>query len=281
MLFRWIVLSTLLLCTSFVWLLPYTGEASRRTELTVTFLDVGQGDAILIETFDGIEVLVDGGATNQVLAELAATLGSFDRTIDMVVATHPDADHIGGLVGVFERYDVASVLLTENESDTSVNDAFRERVVSEGAEVFIARQGQHIALGASTTLSILYPDANPTDMESNASSIVAKLSFGETDVLLTGDAPASVEALLVARYGDALESEILKFGHHGSRTSTSESFLAAVDAVHGIVSAGAENKYGHPHAEVIDRALEYGLSVWETSDGRVTFVSDGTTVRVR
>ena len=276
---RGTVLTVLLIAALVVWMPSYAAFDPRAEELTLTFLDVGQGDAILIETFDGIEVLVDGGANSRVLSELADVLGAFDRTIDMVVATHPDADHIGGLIDVFERYDIDTVLLTENESDTSVNDAFRDGVAAEDTDVRIARRGQTFTLGASTTLRVLYPESDPSDLESNASSIVLKLSFGTTDALLTGDAPERIESLLVSHYKEALQSEILKFGHHGSRTSTSEAFLKVVDPTYGVVSAGADNRYGHPHEEVIDRARLYGLTISKTSEGRVTFVSNGTTIR--
>lgn len=271
---RAVIIAILSLLALAVWL-PQVGTAAPAAELRVTFLNVGQGDAILIETPDGIEVLIDGGPNGAVLREIAAVLGAFDRTIDMVVATHPDADHIGGLVDVLERYDIETIMLTENESSTAVNDAFQERVRHEDATLVYARAGQTYALGASTTMMVLFPEENPADLETNESSIVLKLSYGATDVLLTGDAPKSTEAQLIERFGQTLESEVLKLGHHGSRTSTGEEFLAAVQPEYGIISAGRDNRYGHPHAEVLDALQVYGVVPVSTAAGRVTLVTDG------
>ncbi|MEX0918071.1 MAG: MBL fold metallo-hydrolase [Candidatus Paceibacterota bacterium] len=274
------ILFSLAVCAALVWSVPYLTSAEGEM-FTVTFLDVGQGDAILIETPDGVEVLIDGGRNRGVLAELARALGPFDRTIDMVVATHPDADHIGGLVPVLERYDVSTVLLTANESDTAVNDAFRTGVTGENAEVVYARAGQEFALGASTTMSVLFPTTDPTHMESNASSIVVRISYGETDILLTGDAPSSVERQLVDTYGASLKSEVLKAGHHGSRTSSDRGFVEVVAPVYGVISAGADNSYGHPHEEVLDTLALFDVEVLSTKDGAIELESDGIMVRVR
>lgn len=275
------VLGILVLSALLVWCVPTLGYAKSEVPFSITFLNVGQGDAILVETPDGIDLLIDGGPGGAVLAELAAVLGAFDRTIDMVVATHPDADHIGGLVDVLERYEVGSVVMTENESETAVNDSFRDAVAQEGAEIIYAREGQTFSLGAEAMLTILFPQSDASTLDSNESSIVAKLSYGEIDVLLTGDAPKAVEAELLSVYGDSLHSEILKLGHHGSRTSTGEAFLKAVDPIYGIVSAAKDSRYGHPHEEVVDLVLEYGANLRATKDGRITFVSDGHTLEER
>lgn len=277
---RSLVLCVLGIACAYVWTLPHLGYAAD-SEFTITFLNVGQGDAILIETPDGIQVLIDGGPDGSVLRELSRELGRFDRTIDMVVATHPDADHIGGLVDVLARYEVDTILLTENETDTPVSDQFRARVEAEGAEVVHARAGAVFALGASTTMRVLFPRSDPSAMESNASSIVLQVSHGEFDALLTGDAPSRIEEFLLTTYGDALRSEILKFGHHGSNTSSSDAFVAAVSPEFGIVSAGKDNRYGHPHREVLDIAAAHGVTVLRTMDGAITFVSDGMAVSRR
>ena len=282
---RMMVLGALMIVCAYVWVLPYLGEASatgvaRSDEFTVTFLNVGQGDAIRIETPDGVQALIDGGRDGTVLRELARELGAFDRTIDLVVATHPDMDHIGGLVDVLDRYEVATILRTENESDTATSRAFTERAEAEGARIVMARAGQEFQLGARVTLRVLFPASDPTRMESNASSIVVQVSYGEFDVLLTGDAPSRIEEYLVTTYGDTLQSEVLKLGHHGSNTSSAPFFLGAVAPQYGIVSAGTDNDYGHPHAEVLDTAAEYGIVVLETKNGTVMITSDGDAFQV-
>ncbi len=245
--------------------------------LQVTFLDVGQGDAILIETPDGVQALIDGGPDGTVLRELARELPWGDRTLDLVVGTHPDKDHIGGLVDILARYTVASILTTENTGETMTASAYQKALTAETAVVHMARAGQVYTLGASTTLTILSPERDPSMLESNTASIVAKLSYGDIDFLLTGDAPESIEDYISVTYGEQLQSEVLKLGHHGSRTSTGQLFLETVQPQYAVVSAGRDNSYGHPHEEVVSRVTAEGVALRSTADsGRVKFVTDGT-----
>jgi competence protein ComEC len=248
---------------------------------TVVFLDIGQGDAIFIETPDGQQMLIDGGPGSAILRELPKHMSIFDRSIDVVLATHPDKDHVGGLVDVLSRYQVGKIIETENKNETAVSDAFSDYAKKEGAEIFLARAGQVLTLGASTTIKIFSPAFDPEDWESNASSIVAKVTYGEIDFLLTGDAPLNTEEYLVGVYGTELASEVLKLGHHGSRTSTSDLFLNTVRPSFAIVSAGRGNNYGHPHAEVVDRVLARGIILDSTIEsGNIVFKSDGQRVWV-
>ncbi len=251
--------------------------------LEVHFLNVGQGDATFIEAPGGTQVLIDGGPDTSVLRELGDVMGFFDREIDLVVATHPDMDHIGGLVDVLTRYDVKAILITDNKNDTPVAEAFLDAVSKEGATILYARSGQILDLGSgasgSTTLTILFPDRTVRDLESNTSSIVARLSYGSTDFMLTGDSPIAIEEYLVSLFGVGLESEVLKAGHHGSHTSTAATFVAAVDSEYAVVSSGKDNRYGHPHREVIEILTNAGAVIHNTAEqGRVTFVTDGQTV---
>ncbi len=244
--------------------------------LQVHFLDVGQGDAIFVATPDGVHVLIDGGRDASVLRELGREMSVADRSIDMVVATHPDADHIGGLVAVLERYDIARILMTENQSDSQVATRFNEEINKEGVDVVFARRGQVWQLGASTTLEVLFPETDPKDLESNTSSIVLQLKYGEVEFMLTGDSPKSIEEYLVLRDGEHLESEVLKVGHHGSRTSTSELFLGEVNPRYAVISASADNSYGHPHSEVTDMLFNNRVETLSTAEsGTITFYSDG------
>lgn len=264
-----------------VWLLPMTSGATSGQYLEVTFLDVGQGDAILIETPGGVEMLIDGGPDGTVLRELSRELGWHDRTIDVVVGTHPDLDHIGGLVDVLERYDVSMLITTENTGETTAAAAYQEAVVAEGTKIVYARAGQTLQLGSSTVVTILSPARDPSMLESNTASIVLQVRYGETEFMLTGDAPKSIEDYLVTQYGEQLESEVLKLGHHGSDTSTSELFLDAVDPDWAVASAGADNRYGHPHQAVLARTQESGAETLSTSlSGSITFHSDGVRVWV-
>lgn len=277
---RLFILLTLAISTLLVWVLPNsTSDELSSRYLEIHVLDVGQGDAIFIETPDGVQVLIDGGPDSGVLRELGKHMRVDDRTIDMVVSTHPDQDHIGGLIDVLERYTVSSILLTEHEGDGTAASTYRRLVDAEGATIVFARRGQVFELGASTTLSVLFPESDVRGMESNTSSIVLQLHYGDTTYLFTGDAPKAIEEYLVLRDGEYLQSDVLKVGHHGSRTSTSESFLQEVSPTFAIISAGADNRYGHPHVEVTDLLFNHGVEVLQTAEeGTISFQSDGSHV---
>jgi len=260
---------------------PWLGGSSTESVslLTVAFLDVGQGDAIFIETPDGVQMLVDGGPDTSVLRGLGDVLAVGDHTLDVVLATHSDLDHIGGLVDVLVRYEVDAVITTEQRNDTAVSLALDASIADERTLVHMARAGDVITLGASTTFTVLSPTGDPTNWESNNASIVGILRYGDTEFLLTGDAGTGIEEYLVATYGTALASEVLKLGHHGSRTSSVPIFLETVDPDFAVVSAGLDNRYDHPHAEVVAGAEAVGATVVSTAqEGTIVFISDGETV---
>lgn len=244
--------------------------------LCVVFLDVGQGDAIFIQSPAGVQLLVDTGRDQSVLRGLGDVMDFGDREIDHLLLTHPDADHIGGAVDILERFLVSQVIRTENESDTALWEATKRQIEAEEAKVTMARRGQVFDLGGGVKLEILFPDIDPTEMESNTASIVARLIYGDTAFMLTGDSPKSIEEYLVLVEGEHLKSDVLKAGHHGSRTSTAELFLAEVDPKYAVVSAGADNSYGHPHVEVTDLLFNYGAETYSTAEsGNIVFWSDG------
>jgi len=247
--------------------------------LTVAFLDVGQGDAIFIETPDGVQMLIDGGADSSVLRELPKYMPMLDKSLDVVLATHPDKDHIGGLVDVLERYEVGTIIRTKNKNDTGVSRTFDLALEDEQASVHFAHRGQQLMLGASTSLLILSPSSDTSDWESNTSSVITQLRYGDIEFMLTGDAPVNIEDYLVKIYGEAMESEVLKLGHHGSRTSTSDSFLDAVNPKYGVVSASKDNRYGHPHIDVVEKVEDKGVRLLSTArEGTLVFKTDGKTV---
>ena len=251
--------------------------------LQVSVLDVGQGDAIFIESPTGTQVLIDGGRGRAVLRELGKEMSLFDRSIDMVVETHPDADHIGGLPGVFARYRVGYFLSPDIEHETGDVDALEAAIEAEdGAARLVAHRGMRFSLGGGAVLDILYPDRGATNLETNTGSIVARVSYGDTAFMLTGDAPSSVEDWLVALDGEALQSDVLKAGHHGSKTSTGDAWLAAVSPAFVAISAGKDNPYGHPAPETLERVRASGARIVSTiDDGTLEFVSDGRSVSYR
>jgi len=250
---------------------------SHPSTLTVAFLDVGQGDAIFIQSPTGTKLLIDGGKDRSVLRELGKRMGPFDRSIDMVMETHPDADHIGGLAGVLERYAVSAYLSPLVTADTSHTRALAAAVKDEqGITTHGVRRGDRIHLGGGAYLDILFPDRDVSLVETNTGSVVARLVYKDASFLLTGDAPESIEDYLVSLDGGALESEVLKAGHHGSQTSTGDALLTAATPAAVVVSAGKDNTYGHPHAEVVSRIEAVGARLLATmGGGAVVLVTDG------
>lgn len=275
------LLFLLIIIALFVWDIAMSFSLVSDNYLTVRFLDVGQGDSINIETPDGYELLIDGGPTSIVLRKLAEDRSFFDKKIDVVIATHPDTDHISGLIDVFERFDVGMVIESGAWSDSPAARAYARAALDEKVEIIPAQAGQVIQLGASTTVRILSPYGDVTNWQSNNASVVVQVIYGDTEFLLTGDAPSNIEDFLVAKYGRLLESDVLKLGHHGSKTATSELFLDEVEPDYGIVSAEENSRYGHPHAEVIKRVEDRGIKILNTAEmGTIVFKSDGKEVWV-
>jgi competence protein ComEC len=279
---KFLTLLLLLCATVFSWLPHPSAGGTTDTVcdcLEVSFLDVGQGDAILIETPDGYEMLVDGGRDATVLSKLTKERSFFDKDIDIVAATHPDLDHVAGLVDVLERYTVSTILMTSNEGESDASRDFAEAVPKEGAEIILADAGQVIQLGASTTIQVFAPIGDESKRESNAASIVLRVVYGNTSFMLTGDAPLEIENYLVKTYGSQLDSDVLKLGHHGSKTSTSDLWLDTVTPDFAVVSAGIDNSYGHPHQDVMQRVFKRNIQTSHTgTDGTVVFQSDGESV---
>lgn len=249
--------------------------------LQVSFLDIGQGDAIWIQAPNGRELLIDSGPDQSIIDRLGETKNFFDRTIDMILATHSDADHIGGFPYVLDRYKIGTVIESEISSPTLIDRTFGQKVASEHANTLTARNGERIILDPKygVVIDVLFPDQNPNGWETNEASIVVKVSYGDTSFLLTGDSPSDVEDYLVKTYGEQLKSDVLKLGHHGSKTSSSDVFLQAVHPTTAIVSAGLGNKYGHPAPEVIERVESINAQILETSQlGTINCRSNGKSV---
>jgi competence protein ComEC len=246
--------------------------------LEVYFFDVGQGDSIFIETPAGRQVLIDGGPDKTVLAELNQVMPLYDRTIDLVVLTHPDADHITGLVEVLEYYQVDSILSSGFQKETAVYQRWRQIISQKDIRLILAQAGQKIIFPAGPTLEILWPEQSlikSLAQKANNISVVGRLVYDQMEFLLTGDIEKDIEQCLVSRWPvDRLRSDALKVPHHGSKTSSSQEFLEAVNPQVAVISAGQDNRYGHPHPEVLER-LKY-FSVYRTDrDGRIKISTDG------
>jgi competence protein ComEC len=267
---------------------------SRNGILTVAFLDVGQGDAIYIESPSGNQMLIDGGPGKAVLRELSKVMPFYDRSIDVVLATHADRDHIGGLPDVLQKYKVNIFMESGVPGESSSYNELENIISDDGIKKILARRGMSVDLGDGAVLQILFPDRDPVGMETNTASIVARLVYGENEFLLTGDSPLAIENYLVslgsqsrtfgtgAVQSPTLASNVLKAGHHGSKTSTSQNFVSAVSPQYAIISVGKDNRYGHPNQETLDTLANFGAKILRTDLlGRIIFKSDGVNLKVK
>jgi len=263
----------LVLASTLLWLAVTAPDEGR---LSVTFLDVGQGDAALIEGPEGHRILVDGGPSGPALKRaLDRHLPFYDRRIDLVVLTHPQADHVGGLPAVVESYEVGAVMTTGITADTDAYYEWQDALRRTGPAQFVAHRGQWIDLGGGARLTVVGPtsDMKPDGDDTNDTSIVLRLTQGDLSFLLTGDITTDAEDALIAA-GTDLTADVLKVAHHGSRTSTSESFLARADPYVAVISAGESNSFGHPTDEVLERLVD-DLVLRTDLNGDITVSTDG------
>ncbi|MFA5355563.1 MAG: ComEC/Rec2 family competence protein [Candidatus Paceibacterota bacterium] len=250
---------------------------TRQPYMEVVFFDVGQGDSIFIETASGQQILLDGGPDSTVLEKLEKEMPLFDRTIDLVILSHFDTDHLTGLLEVLKRYEVKNVLWNGAEKESAFLEEWNRLLSEEGANVLIAKRGLGLSLGEFEYIEVLYPLESIegeliTDI--NNSSVVFKLVYGETSFLFPGDIYKETEGEILAA-GLDLDADILKAAHHGSKTSTGEDFLLAVSPNAVVASCGAGNSYGHPHPEFLELLEKYGISIFRTDlKGDIKLISD-------
>ena len=272
-----IILGVLILLNIFAWDRAFDHSA----ELEVNFFDVGQGDAIFIETPAGYQVLIDGGPSGVVLDKLAKEMPLGDRTIDLMILTHPEHDHYGGLIEVLEQYQVDNILWTGIVRETAEFKKWQELIEKEGAEIIIAQEGQRIIF-KTAYLEVLHPFKNlegQTSKSVNNTSIVFRLVFQDNSFLFTGDAFKAVEKELIAK--NELKVDVLKVGHHGSKTSSAEEFIQAVSPEIAIISCGLGNSYGHPNEEVLAVLEKFAIRILRTDeDGDIKIVGDGKELQI-
>jgi len=279
---RWreVVVGALIFFNIFVWLAVVERRPSEI--LTVYFLDIGQGDAIFIDSPTHGRLLLDGGKNMKVLTELGKILPFADKRIDVLIESHPDSDHIGGLPEVVSRYKVGVFLEPGVESDNIIDDELHKRLVEKKIPNMLARRGMVVNFGDGVRLEILFPNQDVSKWETNRASIIAKLVYGEKSFLLTGDSPIAIENVMLNLDPEILDSSVLKAGHHGSRTSTSLPYAQAVSPEYAVISAGKDNSYGHPHKEVLDILKKLGTNILSTTDlGTIKFETDGKTLEIK
>jgi len=247
--------------------------------LTFAMLDVGQGDALFIESPTGTQILFDGGPPKKILNQLSRVMSPFDRKIDAILITNPDSDHISGFLDVLKTYEVGEMFEPGTLTDSKTYQNLKDEIKKDNIPDILAKRGMRLDIGGGAVIDILFPDRDVSSWATNDGSVVAKLSYGNTSVMLTGDATIKTEGIVLKENSTAqLSSTILKVGHHGSRTSSSPEFVKAVSPVYALISDGKDNKYGHPHQETLDTLSSFGAKIFRTDLlGAIVMKSDGFT----
>lgn len=251
--------------------------------LHIFYLNIGQGDAILVQTPSMEYVLIDGGPDDTVLQELSQVMPFYARTIDVMVLSHPHADHLDGLIEVLERYEVKRVMITGVSYHYAGYEKFFDLIRERGVEMVFVNGKVDYRLN-NLIFDVVFPFeslAGAHFENVNNSSLSFRLLYGERSFYFSGDLEVEGEEKLVASDVD-LMADVLKAGHHGSRTSSTEPLLDRVHPAWAVISCGVDNPFGHPHAETIRHLQKRGITIYRTDlDGRIELVSDGTDITIQ
>jgi len=271
---KYLILIILFITVIFIWSVIFK-QASNNI-LEVCFFDVGQGDSIFIETPNKKQILIDGGPDKIILEKLNKAMPFYDRTIDLFILTHPDADHITGLVSVLEYYDVKYILTSGIKNDTAVYKEWRDLIEKKNISLILAQSGQKIFLEQDVILEIIWPEQSSIESFSkpaNNASVVSRLVYGDIEFLLTGDIEKKVENYLINQNLN-LESDILKAPHHGSKTSSNDNFIEIINPQVSVISVGRDNRYNHPNDEVLE-SLKDSIIYRTDKNGDIKILTDG------
>lgn len=275
------VFSCLIIANLFAWIRVF--DLSDKKNLEVDFFDVGQGDAAFITTPEGHQILIDGGPDFSVLEKLDNKMPYGDRTIDLIILSHPEADHMFGLMEVLKSYKVDNILWTGVLRDNPEFFVWQDLIEKENADILVGSAGQKIIIG-NTEITIIHPLENLSGKilkDSNNSSLVLKLAFGKNTFLFTGDLLKKGEHDIL-QAGININVDVLKVGHHGSKTSTSEEFAKEVSPEFAIISLGRDNSYGHPHKITLDTLQKFGITILRIDEmGDISIVSDGNNLQIK
>src|SRR3972149_7289911 len=276
--FKWYVLGFLALMTLLIWSAVL---ADVNTHLKIAFLDVGQGDAIYIEAPNGRQMIIDGGPPGALLPALSEVMSFSDRSIDVIVVTNPDQDHFAGFIDLLDSYEVGVVIESGTFNKSKIYGRLENLITEKKIPKIIARSGMKVDMGAGVHFDVLFPDRDVSSWNPNDGSIIGQLIYGNTSIILTGGATKKTESYSLSGSEasgslGSLASNVLKVGHHGSRTSTGESFVSAVDPDYAVISSGADNTHGPPHHETLDTLNKFGIKILRTDRlGMILFESDG------
>lgn len=249
--------------------------------LEVHYLDVDQGDAIYIKVND-YDILVDSGPKSE-CEHLMSQLRNLNiADFEMVIATHPHEDHIGGMLSVFNTYKVKSFYMPNVSNTTMAFENMINAVAKEGLKINEIKAGMKFNLGEGAKLEVYSPSKNEYENLNDYSPIM-KLTYGDNTFLFTGDAEKVAEEEVLDNYSNKeLKADVLKYAHHGSSTSSLKKFIKAVSPKYGVISCGLDNNYGHPHREVLKLIDKYDIETYRTDmQGRITVISDGTNITIK
>ncbi|MBU3942357.1 MBL fold metallo-hydrolase [Patescibacteria group bacterium] len=263
----YIVIGVLVVLNVFFWRIAFNKEDDF---LEVTFFDVGQGDSAFMETSDGFQILIDGGPDLTILEKLGQEMLPQDRTIDLIVLSHPHDDHLFGLLEVLKRYEVKNILWSGAEEKTGNYQEWLRLIEEEQANIIIAQPNQEIKInGSRTGLDLFVYSSDKENSNLNDSSVVMEVRYKDTSFLFTGDISEKIEKKL------DVDIDVLKVAHHGSKTSSSVGFLEKVSPEVAVISVG-ENTYGHPSPETLQNLDNFGIKTLITKEeGDIKVVSDG------
>ena len=257
--------------------LTQDSKVPKDSKLMISYMDVGQGDAAYIKV-NGNDILIDAGPRSNSKELLEQLKAKNIDDFELVIATHPHEDHIGGMVDVFKEYEVKAFYSPKITHTTKTYENLVKAVKDEGLKTKELKGGMVIDLGEGAKFEVFTPQKSEYE-ELNDYSPIMKLSFGDTSYLFTGDAEKLAEEEALAKYKTSLDSDVIKFGHHGSSSSSSNAFIEAVSPKYGIISCATDNKYGHPHRETLDIIKKYNIKTFRTdTDGEIILTSDGKSI---
>ncbi|EIF6167054.1 MBL fold metallo-hydrolase [Clostridium perfringens] len=257
--------------------LTQDSKVPKDSKLMISYMDVGQGDAAYIKV-NGNDILIDAGPRSNSKELLEQLKAKNIDDFELVIATHPHEDHIGGMVDVFKEYEVKAFYSPKITHTTKTYENLVKAVKDEGLKTKELKSGMVIDLGEGAKFEVFTPQKSEYE-ELNDYSPIMKLSFGDTSYLFTGDAEKLAEEEALAKYKTSLDSDVIKFGHHGSSSSSSNAFIEAVSPKYGIISCAKDNKYGHPHRETLDIIKKYNIKTFRTdTDGEIILTSDGKSI---
>ncbi|MBU5317458.1 MBL fold metallo-hydrolase [Clostridium bornimense] len=271
-----------ILILSWIFTVFFSNDALGNTndDLKVYYLDVGQGDAMYIKIND-YDILIDAGPRSNVEHLMKQLEKKNIDDFEIVIATHPHEDHIGGMTEVFDRYKVKEFYMPPVVHTTETFRSMLNAIVKEGIKAKPIKEGTHFDLGCNATIDVYSPIESVYE-DLNDYSTIMKLTYGDVKLIFAGDAESYAERAVVKKHSKELKGDVLKFAHHGSRTSSTDEFIKAVSPKYGIICCGENNNYGHPHKETKDIISKYDIDTFRTDKhGEIELTSDGKNISIK